>query len=371
MSDTNTKIKYFVGHPLDNKIKDNLNEVANIKYVQEMAVMPDIHWAGDICVGTVISTKEVIIPQAIGGDIGCGMTALKFRCKNDLFKKIETNALYNDLKRFIPSKKHRSPINLPSELSNYTFSSNYLEKCKDREGRYQFGTLGSGNHFLEFQTDDEENVWVTVHTGSRFMGKAIRDHYISLTKQKINGIHFLKANSELGQAYLRDAEWAQKYANYARLFIISNVSKLLNEKFNIKKDEESLISCHHNFIETQDDLYVHRKGALKASLGIKGIIPGSMGHNSYHISGLGNPDSLDSCSHGAGRSMSRTSANKSINVKDFRSQMKGIIYDKRQEKGLIEEAPKAYKNIKDVMKAQKELVKIDRILKPILNYKGL
>ena len=274
------------------------------------------------------------------------------------------------LGEFVSTSQHKArAAELPAELESQCLSSPVLERKKSRVGRVQFATLGRGNHFVEFQRDEVGGLWLMIHTGSRGIGQAIREHHGGRRTQ----LHSTLAKTEEGHAYLQDLEWALAYARASRKRIAEAVAAGIGE-LGISAVWETYMDCHHNFVrrERHDNglLWVHRKGAISAREGEPGIIPGSMGSFSFHVEGRGNMESLCSSSHGAGRSMSRTEARRRITVKDLARQMQGVWFDHRIGNRLRDEAPGAYKNIGTVMRAQRTLTRIVRRLEPVLVYKG-
>ncbi len=371
-------IQHWTPEPISREVSLVLDRIQKIEDVEYIAVMPDVHLAHNVCVGTVIATRQNLYPQAIGGDIGCGMTAIKFLCPGEILHEEKTAAhVFSRLENVVPTLQHRKTghrINLPQQLQA-TLSHPKLEKLKSREGWLQFGTLGRGNHFLEFQTDEEGNLWLMVHSGSRSMGPAIRDHHLRISNKASRGLQYLEADTPEGQSFLADFHWASTYAEENRRFIALAVANLFDQIFHIEVDLSSYLNCQHNFVRKErhfgKDLWVHRKGAIAARSGERGIIPGSMGSPSYHVEGRGCQKALCSSSHGAGRRMSRAEARKRISPKQFHKEMGKILYDHRFEKQLVDEAPSAYKSIGAVMRAQRDLTKITRTLHPLLSYKGM
>jgi tRNA-splicing ligase RtcB len=336
--------------------------------------MPDVHLANDICVGAVVATSELIYPAAVGSDIGCGMAAIATDAEAELLRDEQRAAhLLAGLYRDVPSNKHRSRRNLPASLLEQPLSCPTLLKSAERDGAVQLGTLGRGNHFLEFQHDEEERVWVLLHTGSRAMGQAITRHHLA-KMEGARGLASCEAVSLVGRNYLGDVCWARTYASENRLEILNSVDKLLSTLFGVHLQWESLIHNDHNHVAREqhfsETLWVHRKGAQSARDNECVIIPGSMGTTSFHAIGRGNATALYSCSHGAGRSLSRSEARMKVNVRALHRQMKGIWFDQRRSSALCEEAPVAYKDIRRVMQAQKDLVRIVREVRPLLSYKG-
>ena len=250
-------------------------------------------------------------------------------------------------------------------------------KLKHRDGRFQFGTLGCGNHFVELQADDEERLWLMVHSGSRGMGQAITAHHLKKASQRETRDKLISfdAHSPDGQAYLADVAWAIAYAEQNRLAIVGAVKQLLGELFQAVACPETLIHANHNHVRREahhgQDYWVHRKGALWAADGEPGVIPGSMGSASFHVVGRGKVESLCSSSHGAGRALRRGEAAKKISVRRLEQDMRGVWFDHRHAAQLRDEAPAAYKDIHAVMRAQRELTRIERQLRPLLSYKGV
>jgi tRNA-splicing ligase RtcB len=245
-----------------------------------------------------------------------------------------------------------------------------------RDARLQLGTLGRGNHFLEFQRDEQDHLWLMVHSGSRSMGQAITAHHLAENPIPQSGRRFVALDSETsaGKAYLADVAWAIHYAVENRRALVAATRRLMERLFGVTTDAGSLIECHHNHVQCEVHLgrsyWVHRKGALPAGENRPGLIPGSMGTPSFHVTGRGCPDSLCSSSHGAGRVLSRHEASRRITHRQFERELRGVWFDHRRIDALRDEAPSAYKDIVGVMRAQRDLVRIERRLQPILSYKG-
>ena len=371
------KIARWVAEPPPGEVQRALGRLARGEDVTRIAVMPDVHLSKDVCVGVALATEHTLIPAAVGGDIGCGMAALAFEADGSLLStRKAAGALLERLSRRIPISRRRradAPV-LPEALHERVLSSEELEHKKRREGALQFGTLGRGNHFLELQVDDDQRLWLMVHSGSRGIGQAIRQaHERSGTPDRAGLVGF-DARTELGLRYLADLQWALDFAARSRKRMIEEVCEILRDLFRVEADEASWIACHHNFVrrESHDgrELWVHRKGAISARAGELGIIPGSMGASSFHVQGRGCAASLCSSSHGAGRAMSRAAARTRITSKQLHASMNGIHFDHRLADRLVDEAPAAYKDIGVVMRAQRELTKVVRRLRPVVVFKG-
>jgi tRNA-splicing ligase RtcB len=263
---------------------------------------------------------------------------------------------------------------MPVELSEARLGSPALDHARDREGRDQLGTLGRGNHFVELQSDEQGQLWLMLHSGSRAMGQLIRDHHLRGALEGPRDLKVLLAESEEGHAYRRDMEWALAYANANRSALLRTATEVISEVLGVEPSAESSIQCHHNHVRAEthfgETWWVHRKGAIPAAEGELGIVPGSMGSVSYHVSGRGEAEALASSAHGAGRLFSRTEARRRISVRALEHEMSGIWFDHRLLRRLCDEAPSAYKDIGAVMRAQRDLTRIVRKLRPVLSYKG-
>ena len=365
--------------PMPADVDRSIKRLARTDDVRYLAVMPDVHLARDVCIGTAVATSQLVYPLAVGGDIGCGMAAMRLDGDADvLADEWRAAKLLGGLYRHVPSNRHPAgtmPEQLPEPLITDVLSHPRLEKLKHRDGRVQFGTLGRGNHFLELQADAENCLWMMVHSGSRAMGQAISAHHLDRIGSLPGGLPSVAADSPAGQAYLADVAWAIMYAEQNRLVMLTAVALLFEEFFGIAADRDSLFHANHNHVRREihfgREYWVHRKGAQSARAGEPGIIPGSMGTASFHVTGRGCEESLCSSSHGAGRKMSRTDARRTISRRKLDRQMASIWFDHRRAQALRDEAPGAYKDIHAVMRAQKKLTRIVRELRPILSYKGV
>jgi tRNA-splicing ligase RtcB len=334
-----------------------LARLARSEDVQAVAVMPDVHLADDVCVSTVVATHRLLYPNAVGGDIGCGMAALAFDGPASVCDRRKAARILAGFADLVPILKQRSRVEPSGGLWAQPLSDPALEKIRDRNGLLQAGTLGRGNHFLELQMDEGGRLWLMAHSGSRGIGQRIRDHHLRRCERSSVGLGYLDAKSSDGTAYLNDMAWALAYAVTG-----------------IRANLATRIDCHHNHVEVMvgngETLWIHRKGAISARDGEQGIIPGSMGAPSFHVCGRGVAEALWSSSHGAGRSMSRGEARRRFSVRDLDRQAKGIWFDRRNARRLVDEAPAAYKDIGKVMRAQAGLTRIVRRLTPVLSYKG-
>lgn len=373
-------VRLWLAEPLPADVAQSILQLASTDDVQHVAVMPDVHLAHDVCVGVAMATRSLIYPSAVGSDIGCGMATIEFLGSADLLDNEQTaGRLLTGLYRKIPSMRHGSdtmPCTLPDELQQEPLSHPSLEKLKGRDGRVQFGTLGRGNHFLEFQADAEGALWLMIHSGSRGMGQAITSHHAEKISRSGCGTKLLSldSTSTAGLNYLHDARWAECYAEQNRLTMLRAAVELIERLLGVEADMSTLVHGNHNHVRREVhngvEFLVHRKGALPAHDGQAGVIPGSMGTASFHVMGRGCREALCSSSHGAGRALSRTEASRQIGRRQLMREMKGIWFDQRHARELRDEAPSAYKNIYAVMRAQRELTRIVREVRPILSFKG-
>jgi tRNA-splicing ligase RtcB len=281
------------------------------------------------------------------------------------------------LQRAIPALRHPgSPGEhpLPPALADRPLSAPSLQSEQRRTAGLQLGTLGRGNHFIEMQADDDDRLWLMVHSGSRAIGTAIRDHHDAVAAPIGAGLRGLVADSPAGAAYLADVQWALDYAAESRAHMVTRAADIFKRCFNGHVCMDTWISCHHNFVRRElhgdEALWVHRKGAVSAREGELGIVPGSMGTPSYHTCGRGEASGLCSSAHGAGRVLGRGEARRLIRAADVVAQMGGVWFDHRAADALRDEAPAAYKDIGAVMRAQRELTRVVRRLRPVLSFKA-
>lgn len=361
--------------------------VASLPFVyKHVALMPDVHLGKGALVGSVIATKDAIIPAAVGVDIGCGMSAIQtLFTANQLEGKLKKIRL--DIEANIPVGFNENK-NVETRVTNWQGwqGFNDLHSGVQRlEGKAikQLGSLGGGNHFIELCLDTDDRVWLMLHSGSRHIGNQLAENHIKTGKQlaKLANIrlpdpdlaYFIAGTPEF-EAYWRDLQWAQNYARFNRDVMMSRFKAIVEKHLNGGKVTKPLltVNCHHNYAEKEhhfgEDVYVTRKGAVRATQEDYGIIPGSMGAKSFIVKGKGNHDSFCSCSHGAGRTMSRTQAKKRFDVHDLVMQTEGI--ECRKDAGVIDEIPSAYKSIEEVMNQQTDLVEIVATLKQVVCVKG-
>lgn len=355
---------------------------------KHVAVMPDTHFGKGSTVGTVLATKGAIIPAAVGVDIGCGMIAVRTHLKKEQLGDLKK--IREGIERRIPMSAGRFNTKItPSAQERITFLESLAPFDMDKKfgtnnWRFQLGTLGGGNHFIEVCLDENEDVWLTLHSGSRGIGNKIGMHYIGVAQKLMDKMLITMADRDLAYLpegtedfdnYIRDMKWAQEFAMLSRDEMMDRV--ITEIKYAVFGDENAdieleRINCHHNFTQIEhhfnENVWVTRKGAIQADVDRWGMIPGSMGDKSYIVTGLGNKMAFNSAPHGAGRKMSRNEANKHFTMADFDLALEGIEH--RRSEVLLDEIPGAYKNIDEVMENASELVIIEHTLRQIINVKG-
>ncbi|MEL4299961.1 RtcB family protein [Acinetobacter ursingii] len=385
-------VKIFT-NDIDQDSIEQLTKMAQLQFIHShIAVMPDVHVGKGATVGSVIPTKHAIIPAAVGVDIGCGMNAIRLNLKSsqlpdnlsslrhaierkvpvgfDLHKQVKAKA-----STLTPLDKRLQPI-----ISKHPGLVRMLRKF-DMTWQKQLGTLGDGNHFIELCLDENQDVWIMLHSGSRGLGNVIGTYFIELAKKEAQhrfghvpdkDLSYFAEGSASFDDYVEAVEWAQAYAYENRremMRLILEAIRPLLPSFQLTKEA---INCHHNYVSQEqhggENLLITRKGAIRAGKDELGIIPGSMGARSYIVRGKGHPDSFCSCSHGAGRKMSRNKAKHLFNQQDLIQQTQGI--ECRKDAGVIDEIPSAYKDIDQVMAHQSDLIEVVHTLKQVLCIKG-
>ncbi|GMV79115.1 MAG: RNA-splicing ligase RtcB [Planctomycetota bacterium] len=349
-----------------------------------IAVMPDIHFAGDVCVGTVLATESCVLPSAIGQDLGCGMNTRRFEFDAASLHREHLEALLARIGSRIPvgRRAHKRPQELPGNLRPGDLSTPSLRHLAAWLGGRHLGTLGEGNHFVELQRDTQGRLWSTVHSGSRGLGAAIAAHHGQAARARNTcaawrePLPYFEAGGADARAFFSDLAWALEFARQNRLRMQERVVEALSELTQQPLETGEVFDVAHNLITLEShggkSLFVHRKGAMPAESGRRGIVPGSMGTASYIVEGLGFTAAYASCAHGAGRALSRAEAHRRIRPRDVRRQMAHVVYSKMpgMESALLEEAPQAYKDIKAVLNQQAELAKPWLRLEPLMALKG-
>ncbi len=388
------------GEPLEAAAHNQLLNMAKMPFVHKhVAIMPDVHWGMGATVGSVIPTQGAIIPAAVGVDIGCGMIAQRMSLRaSDLPDNLF--ALRTELERVIPHGRTNDGgpgdrgawkdvptyitggiTDLHAGLKKITDRHPTLQRAASRIGIHA-GTLGTGNHFVEVCLDTEGMVWVMLHSGSRGVGNAIGTYFINKAKEEMKrwfinipdiDLAYLPEGSQLFDDYVFAVHWAQEYAArnrelmmFAALHALKNVIKIPFEFLS------TAVNCHHNYVTKEHhygaNVWLTRKGAVRAREGDLGIIPGSMGARSYIVRGKGNKEAFDSCSHGAGRRMSRTEAKKKFTLADHMAATEKV--ECRKDENVIDETPAAYKDIDAVIAAQSDLIEVVHTLKQVVCVKG-
>ena len=378
------------GVPVEDAALRQLRNVAALPFVHShVAAMPDVHFGKGATVGSVIPCKGAVIPAAVGVDIGCGMMAVQTSLTSHQLPE-DLSGLRSAIEAAVPlgPKSHK----VVPKRAEKTWYKNFKRGYEAIEGRhpsitskksaaFQIGTLGGGNHFIEICLDEADRVWIMLHSGSRNVGNRIGIYFISVAREEMlrqdirlpdHDLAYLVEGSELFDDYVEAVDWAQRYAAANREVMLEAVIDVMRAQFTEFSATKEAVNCHHNYVEKEthfgERLWVTRKGALRAGVGELGIIPGSMGARSFIVRGKGNEDSFCSCSHGAGRLMSRGEAKRRFTLEDHAAATQGV--ECRKDAGVIDETPMAYKDIDAVMAAQEDLVEIVHTLKQIVCVKG-
>jgi tRNA-splicing ligase RtcB len=377
------------GVPIEDAARKQLENVARLPFIHKhVAIMPDVHWGMGATVGSVIPTVGAIIPAAVGVDIGCGMCALRTSLiSQDLPDNL--NGLRVAIERRIPlGMAVNEEISGTARQAWQPLASDYDKLTQrfpqietKRHARYQIGSLGGGNHFIELCLDEEDRLWVMLHSGSRGVGNRIGQVFIEKARKEAErqgvvlpdkDLAYFKEGSENFDDYVEAVGWAQRFARLNRDVMLERVLLTLREHFKPFTTEKTAINCHHNYVTKEwhfeKEVWLTRKGAVRAGAGELGIIPGSMGAKSFIVRGKGNADSFETCSHGAGRAMSRTEAKRRFTLEDHARATAHV--ECRKDAGVIDETPAAYKDIDVVMAAQADLVEIVHTLRQVVCVKG-
>lgn len=386
------------GVPVEDEARAQLTRAAQMPFIfRHVAAMPDVHVGIGATVGSVIPTKGAVIPAAVGVDIGCGMMAARTSLMaHDLPDSLD--GIRSAIEQAVPhgrsvgrgQRDHGSWGSPPPAIvdawaalaTRFEAICAKFPRLKNTNNLTHLGTLGTGNHFIELCLDQEARVWVMLHSGSRGVGNAIGTFFIELAKKDMRKWHINLPDEDLAyfpegtdhfDDYVEAVGWAQDFAALNRRMMMTNVIAALRAKIAKPFEAEmEAVNCHHNYVTREhhfgENVLVTRKGAVRAAKGVLGIIPGSMGAKSFIVRGLGNPESFDSCSHGAGRVMSRTQAKKLVSLDEHIADTQGV--ECRKDAGVIDETPRAYKPIEAVMAAQADLVEIVHTLKQVVCVKG-
>ena len=351
-----------------------------------IALMPDAHLGRGATVGSVIPTFGAVIPAAVGVDIGCGMIAVETDLgAADLPDTL--SPMLSSLERAVPAGigprgEHRDNLRGAERFVTTRRPHTELTDAQTRKVLAQYGTLGSGNHFVEVCLDERDLVWVVLHSGSRGVGNQLATSHIKVARRLSGTLRYALPDADLAwlsegtsefDAYIADMLWAQDYARANRDAMMDAALRVVFRAVGSGR-ERSRVNCHHNFTQREvhggQPVWLTRKGAIKADVGDRGVIPGSMGTATYVVEGLGNPASFASCSHGAGRRLSRTAARKRFDGRDLAARMGARTWQARDADALVDEIPDAYKDIDLVMADQADLVRVQHTLRQVLNMKG-
>ena len=387
------------GVPLEDAARKQLLNVAQLPFIYKwVAAMPDVHWGMGATIGSVIPTKGAIIPAAVGVDIGCGMMAVQ---TNITAKHLPDNlfGIRTAIEKAVPHGRTNNGgrgdrgawSEIPGESAQRwsTLKTRYEEilaghpKLGQGNDVNHLGTLGTGNHFIEVCLDEAENVWFMLHSGSRGVGNRIGSYFIELAKKDMQryfvnlpdkDLAYFPQGTDHFDSYVKAVSWAQDFARANRDLMMTRIVAAVRDSGEVPPFEATVqaINCHHNYVAWEshygENVLVTRKGAVRARVGDMGIIPGSMGAKSFIVRGKGNPESFHSCSHGAGRAMSRAEAKRRFTVADHIRMTEGV--ECRKDAEVIDETPAAYKSIDDVMAAQSDLVEIVHTLRQVVCVKG-
>jgi tRNA-splicing ligase RtcB (3'-phosphate/5'-hydroxy nucleic acid ligase) len=387
------------GVAIEAEADKQLRNVARLPIVYKwVAAMPDVHWGIGATVGSVIPTKGAIIPAAVGVDIGCGMMAVQTTLNADRLPD-NLRGIRTAIERAIPHGRtdnggrkdkgawreipHRQTGVWRQIQNGYKAIIDKYPKLNRGNDANHLGTLGTGNHFIEVCLDESDQVWFMLHSGSRGVGNRIGMFFIEMAKNDMRqhiknlpdkDLAYFEEGSEHFEDYFDAVSWAQEFARYNRKLMMEQLIDAVSESGEVPQFSlsETVVNCHHNYVAREEhygqQVFVTRKGAVRAREGDLGIIPGSMGARSFIVRGRGNPESFHSCSHGAGRAMSRNEAKRRFSVDDHIKATAGV--ECRKDAAVIDETPMAYKPIDDVMNAQKDLVEIVHTLRQVVCVKG-
>lgn len=375
---------------IEGKTLAQAGATASLPFVESpLALMPDAHWGRGATIGSVIATSGAVIPAAVGVDIGCGMIAAPLPVTASQLPD-DLGPMHAALAAAIPAGvgreqvratgeafMDRTKLSMPDQVS-------YGSKLATT-ALVQLGTLGGGNHFVELCADENEDVWLVLHSGSRGTGKQLAEVYITAAKGKMRDyfvnlpdedLAYLVQGSPEFDAYIRAMLWAQDYARENRRLMMAAAVVAVSSALGriVAPDPGQVVNCHHNFTELEHhrgrDVWVTRKGAIRARVSDRGVIPGSMGTSTFIVRGKGSAASWHSCSHGAGRAMSRGQAKRELSVESLERRMEGISWNAGDARSLVDEHPESYKDVHAVMAAQADLVEVEHTLHQLLNLKG-
>lgn len=366
-----------------NKTMEQFYSAMEQPYAVRGALMPDAHPGYAMPIGGVVATNGVIVPAWVGYDIGCGVSATRFSVVNEdvFFRPDILEDIKERIKTRVPLGFRHAPKPVKwADYENIPKTEVILKQFENGDGFHQIGTLGGGNHFIEIGKDEEDNLWIVVHSGSRNIGHRTAQHYMRLAadSKKAREGHFgIVEHSAVGQDYIKDMNFCLKFALFNRIIITMAVMSAVIDVCNpidgttgppAVLDYTNMINRNHNHAEKKNGLWIHRKGATHAEEGMLGVVPGNMRDGSFIVKGKGNEEFICSSSHGAGRAYGRREAKENLSMDSFKEGMKNVVADVTEEH--LDESPDAYKNIFTVMEAQKESIEVIHHIKPIINVKG-
>ena len=392
LTDQRVPVKIWT-NDVDDASRAQLANIARLPFVHHhVAAMPDVHLGIGAAIGAVIATREAIIPAAVGVDIGCGMLAARLSITAGDLDEKALKRVFDQISRDVPvgrgqhtDERMLAAEALPFESGLAALTERHPQLLK-RLGKYsrwthQMGTLGGGNHFIEVCLDESDQVWVMLHSGSRGIGNAIAGYFIELARKDMErhmialpdrDLAYFSEGAEHFDDYITAVGWAQDYAMANRQAMQGLVLDALAHHLPSFTVTTEAVNCHHNYVAREThfgaDVWVTRKGAIRARAGDLGIVPGSMGAKSYIVRGKGDPESFCSSAHGAGRRMSRTAATHQFTLADMAAQTAGVVC--RKDRGVIDEIPGAYKDIDEVMANQRDLTEVLHTLKQVVCVKG-
>jgi tRNA-splicing ligase RtcB len=358
---------------------EQLVRVAALHFVVgHVAGMPDLHLASGVAVGTVFATDGVLVPSALGGDLGCGVAAVQLDLPARALGRGALVRILEGWGRAIPvgeAVQRGRGAGVPEHLAAARLSTGALERARERLLPRHLGTLGGGNHFVELDRDSGGGLWLLVHTGSRGLGGAVGAHHCKSAAARAPGpLPGLRVDEQAGRDCLADHAFALQFAAANRAAVQEAALRVVADLMGCAPQEEGRVELHHNFVAEEEHfgrkLWVHRKGAIAAPAGARALIPGSMGTASYLVEGMGSAASLGSASHGAGRVLTRSEARRQIPAAKLGHAMRRVVYDQRRERDLVEEAPAAYREIAEVLADEVDLVRPLTRLEPLVVLKG-
>jgi len=337
------------------------------------ALMPDAHAGYSLPIGAVVATEGVVVPSWVGFDIGCGVLAAPTSFSAEAVRG-QAKKIFDGIYKRVPTGFSHNAKTSPWVAGEALPRSAALQGILNHKGMKDLHSLGGGNHFIEIAADETDRVWIVIHSGSRNLGHTVATHYMKLASgdgKAREGHYALREDSEAGKAYIQDLAFCLDFALENRMGMVSRIEDAIKSEIRVGKVQwEGVINRNHNHAEKKDGLWIHRKGATHAEDGMMGVIPGSMRDGSFVVRGKGNPDSLCSSSHGAGRVMGRAEAKRTLDMAVFKKEMEDRGIQAKVDASTLDESAGAYKDVFSVMAMQQDLVDVVHHLKPLINIKG-